>query len=155
MDERPKINIEEEASMPLVEWDDLFLVRLVELDQQHQQMIHLLNTLYEAVQQGKDKAAVDSIYDGLVDAVRANFATEEALFISRGYPEFREHKRQHDEFSKKISGFQQQFIPANTPSVPRPADICGTGWSYTSKAPTSNTPPSCAQKGCGSLFLLP
>jgi hemerythrin-like metal-binding protein len=95
--------------MPLIIWDDAYSVHIIEIDQQHQQLVHLINKLHEAMLEGKSKETLQHIFDSLVSYTVTHFTTEEALMLTYGYPELREHKRQHDDFVAKVSELQKQF----------------------------------------------
>ena len=47
--------------MVLFEWDDTYSVNVGEIDEQHQKLVGMLNDLHEAMEQGKDKDALQEI----------------------------------------------------------------------------------------------
>ncbi len=95
--------------MQLIQWDDSMSVNVQEIDQQHQQLIALMNTLHDAMLQRKAKTALGEVLAGLVAYTGSHFATEEQYFDEFGYPEADAHKSIHREFVKQVTDFQDGF----------------------------------------------
>ena len=51
--------------MGLMEWDDSFSVKVAEIDSQHQKLFELINSLYDAMKEGKSKDMLGGIIDEL------------------------------------------------------------------------------------------
>jgi hemerythrin len=77
------------------EWSEGFRVDVPELDDQHQRLFHLANTLSEAIQETRTIAGHDAEKKALLDFTREHFATEEALLRSRGYGRLEVQAREH------------------------------------------------------------
>jgi hemerythrin-like metal-binding protein/PAS domain S-box-containing protein/putative nucleotidyltransferase with HDIG domain len=92
--------------MEPVQWTEKFSVGVRELDQQHQQLIKLLNRLIAT--QGTITTHSETISDVLLAMTRyaqVHFKTEERLMEAYGYPGLEEQKMQHRDFRKKTVGF--------------------------------------------------
>jgi len=92
--------------MELVLWSEQFSVGVRELDQQHQQLIKLLNILIS--RQGTIKPHSETVSDTLMAMTRyaqAHFKAEERLMETVGYPGLEEQKRQHRDFRKSTVDF--------------------------------------------------
>jgi hemerythrin-like metal-binding protein/PAS domain S-box-containing protein/putative nucleotidyltransferase with HDIG domain len=92
--------------MEPVEWTEKFSVGVRELDQQHQQLIKMLNRLIAT--QGTITTHSETISDILLAMTRyaqTHFKTEERLMEAYGYPGLEEQKMQHRDFRKKTVGF--------------------------------------------------
>jgi len=95
--------------MPLIQWNDRFSVKIDEIDRQHQQLVTIINELYDAMKQGKGKDVLSGIIRNLIHYTKIHFQTEEKYFAKFNYPETAQHKREHDAFVDKVSDFKQDF----------------------------------------------
>jgi len=92
--------------MEKVEWSEKFSVGVKELDQQHQQLIKLLNILTST--RGTINPHSETVSDTLMAMTRyaqAHFKTEERLMETYGYPGLEEQKKQHRDFRKSTVDF--------------------------------------------------
>ncbi len=92
--------------MEPIQWSEKFSVGVRVLDQQHQQLIKLLNLLIAT--QGTINTRSETISDTLMAMTRyahAHFKAEESLMEAYDYPGLGEQKKQHRDFRKKIVGF--------------------------------------------------
>ena len=99
-----------------IEWSDSLSVGVRELDDQHKELVRLVNVLYEALKAGRGREALKDILGGLVRYTKVHFATEERFFNRLGYPEKDEHIQQHRklvdqvlEFKKKVDSGQDMI----------------------------------------------
>jgi hemerythrin-like metal-binding protein len=90
-------------------WTTQYSVKVNELDNQHKKLFDLINQLYDALNQGKGKEIVGPILDGLISYIRSHFSTEEKILSAQHYPEFTQHRQQHDLFVKKVFELQAQY----------------------------------------------
>ena len=92
--------------MEPVQWSEKFSVGVRELDQQHQQLIKLLNRLILA--QGTINTHSETISDILMAMTRyaqAHFKSEERLMEAYGFPGLEDQKKEHRDFRKKTVSF--------------------------------------------------
>ena len=97
--------------MSFITWsDEKFSLKIPLVDAQHKCLVDLVNRMYDAVVAGMERSALEQILEELIDYTVYHFRTEEELFTLYRYPQFSLHKRQHDELTKQVSEFQNQFI---------------------------------------------
>lgn len=94
--------------MPL-EWKKDHSVGVEEIDEQHKQLIKIMNRLYEAINNMKTKEELGGILGELVSYARYHFSTEEKYFDMFGFEFSDEHKKEHQKFKEKIITIQKQF----------------------------------------------
>jgi hemerythrin-like metal-binding protein len=90
--------------MEPVQWPEKFSVGMRELDQQHQQLIKLLNLLIST--QGTTNTHSETVSDTLMAMTRyaqAHFKAEESLMEAYGFPGLEEQKNSIVIFAKKPS----------------------------------------------------
>jgi len=87
-----------------IEWKDNYSVGIKSIDAQHKKLLDFTNALFDSIEEGtKNTNTVfrQTIKDS-VNYVKTHFAYEEKLMYKHSYPEYKEHKKAHDEFIKKI-----------------------------------------------------
>lgn len=95
--------------MALITWNDSFSVSVAEIDQQHKQLVNLLNELNDAMRQGKGKDVLGKIISGLISYTATHFRTEERYFAQFNYPDTAKHKQEHAAFVEKVTAFKNGF----------------------------------------------
>lgn len=95
--------------MAYMEWSDQYLLGLAEIDEQHQQLFALVNRLHENVVNGEPQSAAGIILDKLIEYTVEHFATEEKRFLAEGYPQYGEHKNEHDLLTRQALELQEKF----------------------------------------------
>jgi len=95
--------------MPIFIWSDTYSVGAPGIDAQHKKLFDLINSLHEAMSQGKGKEALGKILDGLMDYTRVHFSDEEKMLEKVNYPDLAIQKAQHAAFVQKISELQKDY----------------------------------------------
>ena len=95
--------------MSILVWNDNLSVNIQEIDDQHKNLVKMINELNTAMLHGKTKQVLGEIIHGLINYAGTHFATEEKYFHQFHYPDTEIHKRQHNEFVKKVTKFKQDF----------------------------------------------
>ena len=94
----------------LIKWDDALKVNIQKIDDQHEQLIQMINQLYKVVQtKNPPKDKISSILQSLIKYVQVHFKTEEDLFYQYNYPNSVSHKKEHDKFANQVLEFQKDF----------------------------------------------
>jgi len=91
--------------MALVTWDQSYSVSVKKLDEQHQKLFSLLNTLHEAMRQGKVQAVVEDTLGELALYTVTHFRAEEELLRKSNFPGFTAHQAEHQKFIEKVNQF--------------------------------------------------
>ena len=84
-------------------WSGKYDVGVKKIDDQHHQFMILLNDLYEAMRDGKERVILNEILEGLTRYVTEHFTTEERFFELYQYPETNEHKKEHEEMKGELA----------------------------------------------------
>lgn len=95
--------------MALIKWEDRYSVKISKFDLQHQQLVSMINQLYEAMKIGKGQVELGKILEELVDYTRKHFSSEEALMLKHAYPKYAEHKTSHDRLTQQVIEFKNQY----------------------------------------------
>ncbi len=87
-----------------IAWSDEISVGIQEIDEQHKQLVNLLNSLFDAmVNNAEDRAQVTrKILAELFRYTSVHFAVEESLFRIFNYPDYENHKKNHDKLKAQV-----------------------------------------------------
>jgi len=95
--------------MGLIAWSDNLSVGVEQLDKDHQVLIGIINELYDAMVEGHGEELLESIFSRLKEYTMTHFFREESLMSQYGYPEYAEHKQQHEELISQLDDFKQRY----------------------------------------------
>ncbi|MDR3625341.1 MAG: bacteriohemerythrin [Ignavibacteriaceae bacterium] len=96
--------------MPLVRWSDDYSVSIKEIDDQHKKLFDLINDLHDAMKAGKGKDILEKVLKELTAYTEFHFSSEEILMQNCKYPDYKQHKVKHDEFTQKVKEFEQKYL---------------------------------------------
>jgi len=99
--------------MSLMEWSDELSVHIGRVDEQHKQLIGLINGLHDAMKEGKGRDVLGKTLSELVDYTATHFKTEEDLFAAHHYPDHHPHKREHDALTRQAADLKDRFMKGN------------------------------------------
>lgn len=95
--------------MAFMQWNDSLSVKVAEIDEQHKQLLSMVNDLHGAMKTGRAKDQCSEIISGLIRYTQTHFSTEERYFAKYNYPEKSAHEKEHRVFVKKVKEFQAGF----------------------------------------------
>lgn len=95
--------------MSLLAWSDIFSVGVKEIDEQHKQLLDLVNRLNDAMQGEADRAVLGRIIDDLVDYTKTHFAYEERLMDEYRYSLAQRHRLEHRHLIQAVLDIQRKF----------------------------------------------
>jgi len=96
--------------MPLVTWSDDLSVNIRSIDDQHRQLLSLVNSLHDAMSSGMGQDVIGKTLDELVAYTKNHFANEERLMKAYAYPGYMIHKREHDMLTRQVVNLHQDFM---------------------------------------------
>jgi hemerythrin len=95
--------------MALLTWSDKFSVQVRQFDEEHKQLMNLINQLHDAMKTGQGKEVIGDVLKGLITYTQNHFAAEERLMKAHGYPAYGNHKKEHNNLTMKVLDFQKGF----------------------------------------------
>jgi len=95
--------------MALVTWDQSYGVSVSRLDEQHQKLFSLINSLHEAMRQGKGQEVVQDTVRELAAYTATHFRAEEELLRKAGYPGLVAHEAEHQKYVAKVNQFAEDL----------------------------------------------
>jgi len=91
--------------MEKIIWNESFSVGVRRIDEQHKELIKMLNKLIEKKDTKVDSETISDILGKMTKYANYHFETEEQYMIEYDYPDYSSHKEQHNEFRKKTVAF--------------------------------------------------
>ena len=95
--------------MAFIDWTEEFSLNIVEIDEQHRQLVEIINKFDEAARQGKGSRIMNEILNSLIGYTQEHFNFEEKMMQEADYPNLDLHQSQHRQLLQKIERFQFDF----------------------------------------------
>ena len=92
------------ASNEIVTWHRSYSVNIPLIDSQHKELIDWTNSLYRSCLKDREnsKNAFMRMLRAVVNYVEYHFSTEEKIMDRVKYPDYSNHKREHNDFVREI-----------------------------------------------------
>lgn len=97
------------ATEQLFQWTDSYCIGIQEVDEQHKELVTILNALHNAIVNHRAKEAARRILDQLAEYTRTHFLLEESLMRVTHYPGYDIHKQQHEDLIKQVVDLQHKL----------------------------------------------
>ena len=94
----------------MIEWDKNYSVGWSMIDAEHKQIIGLINKAISAKGSSDNQEELRAVLREITNYSLAHFKTEEAYMEKFNYPDFQDHKREHDDFSKNTIAYCNRVI---------------------------------------------
>ena len=88
--------------MNLIAWRDEFSLGVESVDVEHREMIALINSLDEAMQQGASQDTVVETLGEIYARIASHFALEEKIMRDAGYERLAAHKSDHERLLDRL-----------------------------------------------------
>ncbi|MGI9232807.1 MAG: bacteriohemerythrin [Woeseiaceae bacterium] len=95
--------------MVLLEWKAEYSVGVASMDDEHREMIALINDVYEKLGSMPDTEAIESCLEEIFNTISLHFALEERIMRDSGYSEYEDHKDDHEELLDEIRDLMDSF----------------------------------------------
>jgi hemerythrin len=82
--------------MSLITWQESYATGIADVDHEHQQLISLINELYEQMQLSDDREKVLQLLEEILTQISAHFSLEEKFMRDREYDQYQDHKQDHE-----------------------------------------------------------
>ncbi len=99
----------------IIEWENEFCIGDELIDNQHQQLVGVINELYYAVKNKKGDDVALKIILKLLDYTVTHFNDEEAFFEDFDYPNKEYHKELHQQFVAQANDWHAEILSGQKP----------------------------------------
>ena len=83
-------------------WSPEYSVNIKTIDDQHRELVNILNRLFVAVSRREGDKAIAGILDALLTYTQTHFALEERLMQQAKYKDFEAHKLEHKKLLEQL-----------------------------------------------------
>jgi hemerythrin-like metal-binding protein len=94
-------------------WSKSLSVGIESIDEQHQKIICIINTIDDAIVNGESQQVMNEIVKELLDYSDYHFSYEEELFKKYGYPDAEKHRKEHAELKAQIVELRDKLDARN------------------------------------------
>ena len=98
-------------------WSEVYSVHIAILDEQHRRLVATISELNQALRSGMGASVMDSVLGKLMEYANEHFKSEETLMEQHNFPGLPAHRRQHEEFRRRMALFMEVH-GAGKPCVP-------------------------------------
>ena len=95
--------------MPIVEWNDSFLIGVEPFDEHHKHLVYLLNQSYKEFVLGAPVERAGAILDELFDYACYHFVAEEFWMSKSSYPKLEQHIEEHNYFTQRLQQIARDY----------------------------------------------
>ena len=96
--------------MNLLQWKPEFSIGIASIDDEHREMIDLINLIYTELASDADVVQIDECLGDIFSAISMHFALEERMMRACGYEGYAAHKDDHEELLEQIRDLMDDFI---------------------------------------------
>ncbi|WP_419784509.1 bacteriohemerythrin [Maridesulfovibrio sp.] len=113
--------------MGRVEWNDGLNLGIKEIDDQHKELVEMVNGVLEAFERGEKDTAIDKLLKQLKEYTVHHFNAEERYMEKIGYPDLGEHRRMHAALKQSVKSLQAARFHMEKISVKEVKELL-SGW---------------------------
>ncbi len=95
--------------MPLINWKESLSVGIEYIDNQHKELVRIINKLNDAMLQDKGSEEMSGILDDLAEYTKSHFKSEEHLMQKYDYPQTSDHIKEHEKLTKEVKDFAENY----------------------------------------------
>lgn len=92
--------------MAFITWNDSLSVRIDSIDEQHKKLIEMINDFYDNVSKKSNDELISKLVIGMKTYTQMHFRTEERYMQQFKYPNYEQHKKEHDAFISKVNDLE-------------------------------------------------
>ena len=96
--------------MSLLQWKPEYSVGIESMDDEHRDMINLINTTYEKLEKNSDTQQIENCLGEILSTISAHFALEERMMRRSRYGEYQAHKDDHEKLLDQIRDLMDGFF---------------------------------------------
>jgi hemerythrin len=95
--------------MNLLQWKPEFSIGVASIDDEHREMIDLINLIYAELASDADVVQIDECLGDIFSAISMHFALEERMMRSCDHADYTAHKNDHEELLDQIRDLMDDF----------------------------------------------
>ena len=109
--------------MPIVSWSEELSVNVKVIDNQHQDMLEIVNSLHAAVEKCEDNETLKKLLIDLNEHTRTHFSTEDELMKQYNYPGYVQHLHEHNVLLQHLGNLVASVTGGKNPTFRSDYDV--------------------------------
>lgn len=95
--------------MSLIKWNDSLSVKIKSIDDQHKKLVEMINEFYENIRSNSNNESISALINKMKEYTIYHFEFEEKLLETNNYSDIELHKKEHEDFIKKVVDLETRF----------------------------------------------
>ncbi len=112
----------------LVEWTDDLAFGIKKIDDDHRQLLEMVNRLYKFMKTNATREDIDKAFNELQNYTQTHFAAEEKLMQEHSYPLYDEHKKAHEAFCMRVENMYARYKAGEMSGEVDLTGLLGSWW---------------------------
>ena len=96
--------------MSLLQWKPEYSVGVPSVDDEHREMIDMINGVYEGLGEAPDLMEIEKCLEDIFSTISLHFALEERIMRDNAYAEYDDHKEDHEDLLDEIRDLMDEFV---------------------------------------------
>lgn len=96
--------------MGLLKWKPEYSVGIDAMDDEHREMIALINDVYEKLGASPNAEDIEDCLENIYTTISMHFALEERMMREQSYIEYEAHKDDHEDLLDEIRDLMDEFV---------------------------------------------
>ena len=96
-------------------WSTDYSVNIKTIDDQHRELVNILNRLFVAVSKREGEKAIAGILDALISYTQTHFALEERLMLLAKYKDLQPHINEHKKLIAQLDQLRTKYLQQEKP----------------------------------------
>lgn len=123
-----QVEAEDPDNIKLIVWDESLSIGDDKIDEDHKELLNLINDLYKGLKTSDKHSLDETIYQKLKKHCEVHFAQEESYMQRISYPKYEQHKKEHDDFLLRVEEFHQDYLAGNKTRGLELVSLLGSWW---------------------------
>ena len=95
--------------MSLLQWKQEYSVGIDSMDDEHREMMELINDIHAKLQTDPDAEQIDDCLGAVYNTISGHFALEEKMMREHQYSEYLAHKEDHEDLLDQIRDLMDEY----------------------------------------------
>lgn len=96
--------------MAVIKWRDSYNTGIEAVDLEHRKLVELVEVMHTSVRDKEPKDVVEKVITEIAEYTQYHFTNEEMLMEKEHYPQFDEHKTEHQKLIQEVSTFKERLL---------------------------------------------
>lgn len=114
--------------MEILKWREIYATGVEEMDNQHKQLIKLVNSMYLVVRDQQELEDLDGVLEEMGNYAESHFNDEEQLLEQHGYDQLEQHKKSHGAYREKMAEMSLELEKDRTVAAKNIYGFLRTWW---------------------------